>query len=315
MNKKRNIYILLTLPCLIAIISLQAILPTPPHKELKLSLDTLKLLKNPNSSVLEILTVIYLAILIIGFGNLISFTIRNFRKKILPIAVQQSRFTLSEENASKLILSIILLILVTYLFEIIILLPKWKINIKALPLFLNFAVEVGVIMIIMKFISLKTFGFNLKKRCFSFTLKSYITILPVILGLFFLNYSILEKMGMRFSLNPVIGLFLSLKDNFLVSILLLQIILFGPLAEELFFRGFLYNLAKQKYGFVASALIVSSIFAMLHRNPQEIFPLFILSAAMCYIYERTQNIASPIIFHILHNSLSMSFLIVIKNLT
>lgn len=315
MNKKRNIYVLLTLLCLLAIIALQTILPVLPHKEVKLSLDKIKLIKNYSGSILELLTVIYFIILIVGFGNLISFTIRNFRKRILPTASPQPSFILSEENASKLLFSVILFVLLMYLLEIFILLPKWRIDIRTLSLFLNFIVEVGIILIIMKFISLRTLGFNLEKRCFSFTLKSYITVLPIILGLLFLNYSILEKMGVKFSLNPMIGLFLSLKDNFLISILLFQIILFGPLAEELFFRGFLYNLIRQKYGFVVSALIVSSIFAMLHKTPQEVFPLFILSITLCYVYERIQNIASPILFHILHNTLSISFLLAIRNLT
>jgi membrane protease YdiL (CAAX protease family) len=50
-----------------------------------------------------------------------------------------------------------------------------------------------------------------------------------------------KKLGIEPTINPAIGVFLSLKDKFLLSLLSLQIVIFGPIAEELFFRGFLYR--------------------------------------------------------------------------
>jgi membrane protease YdiL (CAAX protease family) len=201
-----------------------------------------------------------------------------------------------------------------HILQILILLPKWNIDIKALSLFLNFVIEVGMILIISKIISLKILGFNLKKESFSFAIKSYITILPVITALLFINYFIFKNIGIKLNPNPAIGIFLSLKNNFLFFMLIAQIILFGPLSEELFFRGFLYNVVRQRYGFWLSALMISAVFMLLHKSAQEAFTLFFLSMVLCYVYEKTKNIAVPVILHILNNSASAIFLFAIKTL-
>ena len=172
MNKKRNVYIFLTLLCLIAIISLQSFFAVLPQKEIESVLDKSKILKNPNALILKISIILYLALLFIGFINLIIVIITNLRKRILHRIPQQLYFPLSDEKSSKLLFSIILFILLVHILQILILLPKWNIDIKALSLFLNFVIEVGMILIISKIISLKILGFNLKKESFSFAIKS-----------------------------------------------------------------------------------------------------------------------------------------------
>jgi membrane protease YdiL (CAAX protease family) len=314
MNKKRNLYVFLTFLCLLAIIAFPAFLPISIQKEINLSFDKIKLQKNPNVAFLEIMLYMYIAILLIGFVNLILFVIRNFKKGFLQIAQERNCSILSEEKASRLIFLVIFFILLIYILEASVLLFNLKINLKGLFLFLNLSLQIGVIFIILKFISLKSLNFKPTKECFNFAVKAYITVLPVITVLLFINYLILEKIGVKSSANPAVGLFLTLKNNFLISVLTLQIILFGPLTEELFFRGFLYNLARQKYGFILSAGLCSFIFTLPHKTPQEIFPLFALSVVLCYIYERTKNIATPIIFHILHNCATITFLFTIKPL-
>jgi len=133
-----------------------------------------------------------------------------------------------------------------------------------------------------------------------------------LIGIIFINNFFLEKFGIETTTNPAIELFLKIKSAFLFSLLLLQIVFFGPLVEELFFRGFIYKLLRKKYGFLLSATSSSLLFAALHRSSQDAFPLVILAIILCYVYEKTNNIASPILFHIIHNSLNASFLLLVK---
>jgi membrane protease YdiL (CAAX protease family) len=314
MNKKRNLYVFLTLFCLLAIIFLQAFLSSSIQKEFSFSFNKAKLLKNPNTARLEIMIFMYAAIIFIGFINLILFIVRNYKRGILPILPQQNNFILSEEKASKLLFLAIFFTLLIYISETLAILFNIKVNLKNLALFLNLILQIGLIFIVLRFIPFKSLNFKLTKEYLNFTLKAYITVLPIIIFLIFINYLILERIGMKSFSSPAIEIFFSLKNNLLILILSSQIVLFGPLAEELFFRGFLYNLARQKYSFIFSAGISSFIFTMLHKTPQEIFPLFALSVTLCYVYERTKNIAAPIIFHVLHNSASAALLFVIKTI-
>jgi membrane protease YdiL (CAAX protease family) len=301
---------------MLGIILIQSIFSGLPQKEEKFYFDRNKIFQNPNAAFLEIIILIYAAIVFIGLLNLIKFLANNFGKKILPPAAKLAQTTLAitEEQASKLLFRVIFSIFIIYLVPGILLILRWRGDFKSLSLTLNLIVEISIVLLILKNMPAKSLGFNLKRGYFSSTLKAYITILPLISGLLFLNYLILEKIGIEFSLNPVIELFLSLKNNFLFSLLILQIVLFAPCAEELFFRGFLYNLTRRQYGFTASALITSSIFSLLHRSPQLIIPLFMLSITLCYIYEKTKNIAVPILFHFIHNGLSAALLLAIKSL-
>ena len=73
-----------------------------------------------------------------------------------------------------------------------------------------------------------------------------------------------------------------------------------PVAEELFFRGYLLQRLSFRWGLKAGLFISAVVFAVVHPN---IFGALIAGLLTAFIYIKTQNILAPILYHILHNVL------------
>jgi membrane protease YdiL (CAAX protease family) len=82
-------------------------------------------------------------------------------------------------------------------------------------------------------------------------------------------------------------------------------VVFAPFVEELFFRGFLFQGFRQKYGWVGGALLSSAIFGLAHLDLVALIPTFILGFLLAYMYHRSNSVWPGIILHILVNALGL----------
>lgn len=70
----------------------------------------------------------------------------------------------------------------------------------------------------------------------------------------------------------------------------------APVAEELFFRGYLHGVLRHRFG--AAALFWSSMtFAFVHFYVINFIPIFLIGALLARLYERRGNIIAPIVAH------------------
>ena len=312
---KRNIYITLTLLCVLSIIFIQSLAGSiySIKREFVLNISKEKLLTAANSSFFYILSLAYLLFFLIGIVNLVIFIVKKSQKKPLTkIQKTEKKLPISEEISGKLFFLISFILLTAHLATVLIAPSTPPVSID-FYLLLNLAIQIGIAVIILRYISVNFWGGIPDKKQFIFSLRVYSALLPILVISILINNFLTEKIGIQISQGPVIDLFLELDNTFSLFLLIAQIIIFGPIAEELFFRGFLYKLGRNKYTFIVSATATSLFFSLIHRIPQNILPLFVISIALCYVYEKTQNILAPIICHSLHNLISLSFFIVIKN--
>ncbi len=79
-------------------------------------------------------------------------------------------------------------------------------------------------------------------------------------------------------------------------------ILIAPVVEELLFRGVFYPTIKQQGHPVLAVVGVSLLFALSHANAMTFVPLALLSAALIWLYEKTDNLLAPIVAHALFNA-------------
>lgn len=79
----------------------------------------------------------------------------------------------------------------------------------------------------------------------------------------------------------------------------------APLVEEIFFRGFLFQGFRQKYGWLAALLLSSAIFGAAHLDPVSLIPTFILGCVLAFMYHKSNSLWPGIIFHASINSLSL----------
>jgi len=82
-------------------------------------------------------------------------------------------------------------------------------------------------------------------------------------------------------------------------------VVFAPIVEEIFFRGFLFQGFRQKYGWVSATLLSSAIFAAAHLDPVALVPTFILGSVLAYVYHRSNSVWPGIILHFLVNAFGL----------
>ena len=118
-----------------------------------------------------------------------------------------------------------------------------------------------------------------------------------------------------------------------IPAIVLIVVLFGPAVEELVFRGAIFNglyrlgalISTRSLGkehsersssntiFIASALVSSVLFALLHLEPVLLPILFILAITLCALFQRTGSLLPPFVAHATFNSVA-AVLIILKGL-
>ena len=81
---------------------------------------------------------------------------------------------------------------------------------------------------------------------------------------------------------------------------------FGPLLEEVLFRGAIQGLLMRYFGRPWLAIILSAlVFGIFHMNPVQIVYATLLGIVLGWIYYRTGSLLSVIVGHVLNNSLAV----------
>ncbi|MFH1310602.1 MAG: CPBP family intramembrane glutamic endopeptidase [Candidatus Omnitrophota bacterium] len=76
---------------------------------------------------------------------------------------------------------------------------------------------------------------------------------------------------------------------------------FGPIVEEIFFRGFMYSAIKKSIGVLGAMIITSVVFSLLHAHVIGFLPIMTLGLLLAYLYEKTGSLTASITVHIMHN--------------
>jgi hypothetical protein len=85
--------------------------------------------------------------------------------------------------------------------------------------------------------------------------------------------------------------------------------LIAPIAEEVFFRGFLFPVLRARAGVAWGVVITGALFSLVHAlgSPIEaLIVLFVLGAGLCLLYLRTGSLLPCIGLHALNNAISFA---------
>jgi hypothetical protein len=78
----------------------------------------------------------------------------------------------------------------------------------------------------------------------------------------------------------------------------------APLAEELYFRGYVFAAYLRQKGPLVAYVLSGAVFAALHLNREALLPIFILGMMLAWMYKRSNSIIPPITAHALNNGLA-----------
>ena len=150
------------------------------------------------------------------------------------------------------------------------------------------------------------------KRNMRIAIGGYLTIIPVLAIIMIIVFIGLRVFRYEPPETKALEILYEAKGTRLLLILTALVTIIGPIAEELFFRGFAYPVFRKKIGVRNAILLVSFIFAMLHMNIVSFFPILALGILLAYLYEKTGSIVPSIAVHIIHNSAVIFFVFLYK---
>jgi len=142
----------------------------------------------------------------------------------------------------------------------------------------------------------------------------YIAALPILACVLFATMWVIEVTGYKPPMQPVVEMFLSQDSAKILIYMTVFVSIFGPMAEEIFFRGFLYKALRGRFGVKLPLVIVAALFALLHADVVAFAPILVLGITLGFLYERTGSLIASFTVHIMHNTATISVVFLIKRL-
>ncbi len=97
---------------------------------------------------------------------------------------------------------------------------------------------------------------------------------------------------------------------FLLTFLAVAIV--APIAEEIFFRGFLYGGLRGRIGVIGAVIVSALFFTILHFTLDQFIPIFVLGVFLAGLYETTGSLWPGIFLHAANNGISLILLAVLR---
>jgi membrane protease YdiL (CAAX protease family) len=88
----------------------------------------------------------------------------------------------------------------------------------------------------------------------------------------------------------------------------LLLIVVAPVAEEVFFRGFLFQALRNSFGVWPGAILSGLIFGVIHFEFFKLVQLATLGVILALLFERTRSLWPPIMLHAVNNTLAYIYL-------
>ncbi len=141
-----------------------------------------------------------------------------------------------------------------------------------------------------------------------------VLVAPVIIGLEYASEIALKKMHWPVESQEAVKMILDASPGIRLYLAIFAVVL-APVAEEFFFRGLLFSIAK-KYGWPKLGWFgVSFLFALMHVNAPTFLPLFALALALTGLCEITDGLLAPIVAHSLFNAANLAILLLPEKYT
>jgi membrane protease YdiL (CAAX protease family) len=102
---------------------------------------------------------------------------------------------------------------------------------------------------------------------------------------------------------------IALVDPWLVVI---AVVILAPIAEEIFFRGVVFNAWLREGGPRWALFGSSALFALIHLSVVAVVPIFLLGLALAWVYRRTGNLLAPIAMHATVNGISVALALLVR---
>jgi membrane protease YdiL (CAAX protease family) len=100
-----------------------------------------------------------------------------------------------------------------------------------------------------------------------------------------------------------------LSDDLLAMyvIMPINVVLIGPIIEEVIYRKIIFGSLNNKFSFAIAAVMSSTLFGIVHMSWELFLAYFLVGYILCYLYIKTNTLFAPIIVHGLLNLIPILF--------
>lgn len=89
------------------------------------------------------------------------------------------------------------------------------------------------------------------------------------------------------------------------------IVIIAPIAEEVFFRSFVYTGLEEKLGWKKAALVSALIFGAAHMQLVSLLPTFLMGLVFAYLYKRSRSVVPGMILHFMVNGFGFTMILLL----
>lgn len=86
----------------------------------------------------------------------------------------------------------------------------------------------------------------------------------------------------------------------------IMVVLVGPFAEEVFFRGFVYSGLVLRWGVLAGLIVSALIFSLAHASVAILIPIFVAGVLLAWLYHRTGSLWGCVWVHATQNGVAFA---------
>ena len=117
-------------------------------------------------------------------------------------------------------------------------------------------------------------------------------------------------LGYRPALQDVLSRLDTQGIGFILTLIAAAVI--APIAEEIFFRGFVYGGLRGRIGTLGAMLVSTVFFTALHFTLDQFIPIFALGLILAWLYERTGSLYPGMLLHSSNNAISLILLAIAR---
>ncbi|MFM1556427.1 MAG: CPBP family intramembrane glutamic endopeptidase [Limisphaerales bacterium] len=127
-------------------------------------------------------------------------------------------------------------------------------------------------------------------------------------GLHYISQTVLAQLGHEPVVQEAVQMVMATEHPVEVGLQVVSVVIMAPIAEELLFRGILYNTIKHTGYPLAGMIISAALFALVHGSLALMLPLFVMGFALAWVYEKSGSIIAPMVMHATFNAINFSLL-------
>lgn len=136
----------------------------------------------------------------------------------------------------------------------------------------------------------------------------------ILVGLSLANKYVLSLLGVGPDQNPIVDVLDSQMKGALrywvAAGVAFTAVVMAPIAEEVLFRGLLYNFLRRHLDRWTAACASALLFSFVHGVLADQWALFVLGLLLTWVYERTGRLLPGVILHATNNGVAISYLLI-----